>query len=488
LRQSQVNKMKLTFWGAARQVTGSMYMLELPDDFRILIDCGFDFETERQQRTHEVHKIQEGFIFPFDVKSINLVLLTHAHIDHSGQLPNLVAEGYEGQILCTAPTYELTHILLEDSVNIHKRKLSHIHKAGSKMSRKEIINKSLGLYNERDAKDALDRFVPISPKHRFKVKQGLYVTFIPAGHLLGACSIVVEFETTEGWKKIGFSGDLGRKNYTLLKDPEPFPEVDFLVCESTYGNRRHNKTQNPVAVVSDVVQRTCIDMPGRLIIPAFSIGRTQGLLYTLNRMWEETKLPRIKVFSDSPLAKKSGKIYEKYRSQLNQEAQDFYKDNETLFSFENLEIVEDLKRSEAISNYYEPCIIISSSGMVQGGRIEHHIQTNLKNPYATIFMSGYAAEGTLGRKLMDNNGSIRMGAKEETVLCRVEKTDVYSGHGDLDDLLTFVNYQSKENLKKLFLVHGEVLVMEDFKQTLVCQGFEQTIIPEWGKTFDLSMN
>lgn len=480
--------MKLTFWGAARQVTGSMFMLELPDDYRILIDCGFDFETERQNRTHEIYTAQNGFIFPFEVKSINLVLLTHAHIDHSGQLPNLVNEGYEGQILCTAPTHDLSHILLEDSANIHKRKLSQIHKAGSKMSRKEILSKSVGLYTDRDAKEALDRFVTISPRHRFKVKQGLYVTFIPAGHLLGACSILIEFESSEGWKKIGFSGDLGRKNYTLLKDPEPFPEVDFLVCESTYGNRRHQKDLDPLKVVSDVVKRTCIDIPGRLIIPAFSIGRTQGLLYTLNRIWEETDLPRVKVFSDSPLAKKSGRIYEKYLSQLNQQARDFFDDNDSLFSFENLEIVEDLKRSEAISNYYEPCIIISSSGMVQGGRIEHHIHTNLKNPYATIFMSGYAAEGTLGRKLMDNNGTIRLGAKEETVLCNIEKTDVFSGHGDLDDLIQFIDFQSKTGLKKLFLVHGEAAVMDDFKQTLAGHGFSQTIIPDWGQTFELSLN
>jgi len=480
--------MKLTFWGAARQVTGSMFILDLPDDYRILIDCGFDFESERQSRTHEIFKAQDGFIFPFEVTSINLVLLTHAHIDHSGQLPNLVSEGYEGQILCTSPTFDLTHVLLEDSVNIHKRKLNQIHKAGSRMSRKEILNKSIGLYTDKDVKNSLERFVTISPKHRFKVKQGLYVTFIPAGHLLGACSILVEFESEEGWKRVGFSGDLGRKNYTLLKDPEPFPEVDFLICESTYGNKRHQKELKPVEVVADAIKRTCIDMAGRLIIPAFSIGRTQGLLYTLNRIWEETDFPRIKVFSDSPMAKKSGRIYEKHLSQLNQEAKDFYKETESLFSFENLEIVEDLKRSEAISNYYEPSIIISSSGMIQGGRIEHHVKTNLKNPYATIFMSGYAAEGTLGRKLLDNKGSIRIGPKEEAVLCKVEKTDVFSGHADLDDLFAFVNYQSQSKLKKLFLVHGEPETMEDFKQSLITSGFSQTIIPEWGQSFELTLN
>jgi metallo-beta-lactamase family protein len=478
--------MKLTFWGAARQVTGSMYLLELEDDFKILIDCGTDMDRQKGKKEK---LLQPYSLFPFEPSEINVVLLTHAHIDHSGNLPNLIREGYEGQILCTSATLPLTHLLLQDSAALNQKLLKHIHSDGSRKKsrsgKKTKINPS-ELYLEKQVNETVDQFVTVAFNHKFRIKKGLDVTFIPTGHLLGAANILIEVEENGEKKRIGFSGDIGRNNYPLLQDPQRFPEVDYLICETTYGNRRHQAKGTPEEELATIIKEACIDIPGRLIIPAFSVGRTQALLYTLNKLYTTQGFPPIKVFSDSPLALQSTKVYEKYTKQLNVEAQEFYEENEGLFDFQNLVYVENMKESRAIASHSEPCIIISSSGMVQGGRVEHHVMTNINNPYATILMIGYAAEGTLGRKLLDGMRSIRLAnGNEIPVLANIRRTDVFSGHGDLDDLTRFVKYQSPEKLKKIFLIHGEYKSMTDFHAHLIGEGYNQVEIPQWGQSYTL---
>jgi metallo-beta-lactamase family protein len=478
--------MKIGFWGAARQVTGSMYMLTLDGDYKILIDCGLDFEKERNEKEIPGFSREAGHIFPFEPSEINLLLLTHAHVDHSGNIPNLVKEGYEGQILCTQPTMELSGLLLEDSARIHKFKLNAIHGKGKKIKPHVLKKISAGLYLESHVKESMDRFVSLAFNRRFRVHENLYITFIQTGHLLGAASILVEARENGKWIKIGFSGDIGRRNYPLLKDPDPFPEVDYLICESTYGNRNHTGEESPEAILEEVIKSSLIDFPGRLIIPSFSVGRTQSLLFTLNRLQVAKKFPEIKVFTDSPMAQKSSRLYEKYRSYLNEEARNFYEENDSLFDFENLHYVQDLKSSKAISLYPDPCIIISSSGMIQGGRIENHILSNLENPFSTIFMIGFSAEGTTGFELLSGARSVVVKGKKLEVKARILKTDVFSGHADLRGLMAFVEQQKPENLKKLFVVHGEAEVMEDFRKTLEWAGYPQTYAPGWGEEFELN--
>lgn len=474
--------MKLTFWGAARQVTGSMYLLELEDEFTILIDCGTDMEREIDFES----EAPNPQFFPFDASNVDLVLLTHAHIDHSGNIPNLYRDGYEGQVLCTSATQELSRLLLLDSANLHAKRLSKAEGSSKKkQKRMDRITRKGDVYLEKQVDEAMDNFVTIPFNKRFKAADGLHVTFIPAGHLLGAAHIVVEVEEGGTTKSICFSGDLGRKNYPLLVDPETIPPVDYLLCESTYGNRRHEDTQTPEQALADVVRRTCIDMPGRLIIPAFSVGRTQALLYTLNRLYTEQGFEPIKVFSDSPLARASTRVYEKNARLLNGEARRFKEEHDSLFDFENLTYVESEKASRAVSNYNEPCIIISSSGMVAGGRVEQHVAANISNPYCTILMIGYAAEGTLGHRLMNGQETLRVKDRDLPVLAKVEKIDVFSGHGDLDDLVAFVKTQSPARLKQIFLIHGEAESMEAFKQVLNQEGYDSVTIPQRGQTFDL---
>ncbi|RRB17369.1 MBL fold metallo-hydrolase RNA specificity domain-containing protein [Larkinella knui] len=478
--------MKLTFWGAARQVTGSMFLLETDDNYRILIDCGADMDKKAVLNGHDDESPKSiGGYFPFEASTINVVLLTHAHIDHSGNLPNLYREGYEGQILCTDPTYSLTNLLLQDAASLNHRRLSEMGKSKKQKVKKKLVTMQKDLFLEKQVRESMENVVPIQYNRKFRLGDSVDVTFIPAGHLLGAAHIVINVVENGEKKSICFSGDIGRRNYPLLGDPEPIPPVDYLICESTYGNRLHIDSETPEAMLADVIKRTCIDIPGRLIIPSFSVGRTQALLYTLNRLYTEQGFPPIKVFSDSPLALESTKVYQKNLRMLNKEAKAYQEENASLFDFVNFEYLESSKASREVSNYNQPCIIISSSGMVQGGRVEQHVAANISNPYCTILIIGYCAEGTLGWRLLNGQPTISIKDKEEPVLAKVERTDVFSGHGDRDDLVRFVKHQSPEKLKKVFLVHGEFTSMSAFQQTLLEEGFPNVELPTKGQMYEL---
>lgn len=476
--------MKLTFWGAAQQVTGSMYLLELEDDYRILIDCGSDLERSNGQTPPVEQPVTTGF-FPFEASSINVVLLTHAHIDHSGNLPNLYREGYEGQILCTEPTFALTDILLKDAASLNQRKINDLNGSRKKKVLDKQVKLQKDLFLEKQVRESMESVVAIQFGRKFRLTDSCSVTFFPAGHLLGAAHIVVDVFENGQKKSICFSGDIGRKNYPLLVDPATVPHVDYLVCESTYGNRLHVDTESPEDALADVIQRTCIDIPGRLIIPTFSVGRTQSLLYTLNRLYTQRGFQPIKVFSDSPMGFESTKVYAKNIRQLSKEARDFFDENETLFDFENFEFLESSKASKAVSDYNEPCIIISSSGMVQGGRVEYHVAANIGNPYCTILLIGYCAEGTLGWRLLNGQPTLTIKGEEKQVLANIEKIDVFSGHGDRNDLLNFVQMQSPDTLKNIFLVHGDAGSMESFKETLAEAGYPNVQIPAKGQSYEL---
>lgn len=457
-----------------------MYLLELEDEYTILIDCGTDMERKSDEDEEVVH------FFPFDASNIDLVLLTHAHIDHSGNIPNLYRDGYEGQVMCTPATLELAQLLLIDSAHLHAKRLNKAQgDSNKKKKRMDRITRKGDVYLEKQVEEAVENFVTVAFNKKFRVKPGLEVTFIPAGHLLGAAHIVLEIEENGETKSICFSGDLGRKDYPLLVNPEPIPPVDYLLCESTYGSRRHEDQLSPEMALADVVRRTCIDIPGRLIIPSFSVGRTQALLYTLNRLYTEQGFMPIKVFSDSPLARASTRVYERNTRMLNGEARRFREEHESLFDFENLQYVESEKASRAISSHSEPCIIISSSGMVAGGRVEQHVAANINNPYCTILIIGYCAEGTLGWRLLNGQTTLRIKDQEVAVLAKIERIDVFSGHGDVDDLLNFVKSQSTETLKKIFLIHGEATGMENFKTVLGEAGYANVEIPAKGQSYQL---
>lgn len=474
--------MKLTFWGATQQVTGSMFLLE-SDDYRILIDCGSDFDLDEIGKKNRYE--QQKSVFPFEPSLINTVLLTHAHIDHSGNIPNLYKEGFEGRVVCTEPTMALTALLLKDAANLHQKRLNARNGASGRKKSKKKKEVPMDYFVEKHVIEALDNFVPVAFGQRYRIADNVTVTYYAAGHLLGAAHIVLEVYEDGQKKRLCFSGDIGRSNYPLLTDPQEIPQVDYLICESTYGNRLHEDQGGPEETLADVIKRTCIDIPGRLIIPSFSVGRTQALLYTLNKLYLDRSFPYIKVFSDSPLAHSSTKVYQRHVRLLNKEARNFQENNDMLFDFENLVYLESQDASRAVSNYNEPCIIISSSGMVQGGRVEQHVEANIGNPYATILMIGYASEGTLGWRLLNGQDTISIRGKQYPVLANIEKIDVFSGHGDQSDLLKFVKMQDPEKLKSVFLVHGEQQSMADFQSKIQEYGYKTVEIPLRGQTYEL---
>ncbi|WP_423146120.1 MBL fold metallo-hydrolase RNA specificity domain-containing protein [Rubrolithibacter danxiaensis] len=462
--------MKLTIWGAAKQVTGSMHLLEL-DNYKILMDCGLDYERET--------RLEDNLLFPFDPADIDVVILTHAHIDHSGNLPTLVRLGFEGQILATPPTADLTELLLLDSVNIFLSKQRKSHNG-----RRKHTSGPQPLFLQKHVMDTMERFVTIGFNKPFRLNGQVELTFVPIGHLLGAAAVVLTINEKGTERKIAFTGDVGRKNYPVLCDPEALPQVDFLVCESTYGGRFHSTGKTVEEVLTETIKEACIKNPGRLIIPAFSIGRTQALVYSLNKIFTEGKLPPVKVFVDSPLANYATDIFRKYHYLLSEDAQDFYHQKGDEFEFDNLEYTQNMKESKELSNYFEPCIIVSSAGMLEGGRIQDHLFYNISNYYCTILFIGYSAKGTLGNRLLRGDPIVHIRDRELPVYATIKQTDLFSGHGDHTDLMNLVKQQDKQHLKKVFLVHGEVESMNSLGKNLAEEGYTVEM-PEQGQVFDL---
>lgn len=460
--------MKLKFLGAARKVTGSMFLFEPFPDVRILVDCGFDMDDRSRNYTDEA--------FDFNPRSLTAVVLTHAHIDHSGNLPALIRLGYEGPIYCTLPTLHLSRLLLHDSAMLQSKRTGT-----GKKHRKGRKQQDLSGMFEKEVDETLGQMKAIPFKDRRKIASGVWFTFNPTGHLPGAANIIFEVETDQGLKKVAFTGDIGRKNYPLLPDPEPIPQVDYLICESTYGNRLHTPIEETAARLEKVIHDTCVQKSGRLIIPAFSVGRTQAMLFILDKLFIEGRLPKIKVFVDSPMAIDSIRAYERFIDYLSEEAKSHHRQHGRLFDNENLILVERSGQSKAIAHYHEPCIIISASGMLEGGRIQEHVRANLSNAYATILMVGFCSEGTLGHTLLQQPKALEFNGKQYAVLAEIDKLDSLSGHADQQGLIDFVATQSTRSLKKIWLVHGELDSQEELARVLSEKGYE-VAIPEQGES------
>jgi len=460
--------MQLHFYGAAQQVTGSMYLLDV-DGYRVLIDCGLDYEPDVPK--------EDNAKFPFDPSEIDVVLLTHAHVDHSGNLPTLFARGFEGNILCTEPTARLADILLKDSANIEARRVN------KKRSKKK---KTVRLYGHKQVMDVMESIVTVPFYEPFELNKGIKVEFIEAGHILGAASIVLSIETKKGVLRIGFTGDLGKSDAKVIVPPKPMTNIDFLVMESTYGSRLHREPRTPEEVLEEQVRKTCIEQPGRLLIPAFSVGRTQAILFTLNKLYREGKLGNIRIFTDSPLGINSGNIHEEFPSYLNQESQDFIQSYGDLFRFPQLDVVEDREDEEEMAAHYQPCVIVSSAGMMEGGRIQRHVANNIQNPLCTILIAGYCTPGTLGAKLLEGKKVVRVGKHDRNVYARIDVTDVFSAHPDQTGLMQYFNsVNASSNLRKVFLSHGEPQGMEALKGKIEPLGLSVET-PQKGQIFELN--
>ncbi|NUM30706.1 MAG: MBL fold metallo-hydrolase [Bacteroidetes bacterium] len=460
--------MKLKFYGATQQVTGSMHLLEFDNNSKILIDCGLQYESG--------DKLDINDKFPFNPSEINCIILTHSHIDHSGNIPTIVKHGFKGTIYCTKPTASLVENLLYDSVNVQYA-VNKSKKKGKKSKQNTV------LYSSKHVKESLEHIKLIDFHNKIKINENFSFTFYNAGHILGAASVLAEINENGKTIKIGFTGDLGKENSKIVVNPEIMPDIDYLVCESTYGNRKHKCLNTAEDEILNHINLSCKNKKGRLIIAAFSVGRTQAILFTLNQLYKRGELNGIKVFTDSKLGIQSTRVHEQFDEYMNNEAQEFFKKHGDLFNFPNLKVIETEYDQQDLNYQNEPYIIVSSAGMVEGGRIQQHVRNNIHNPVSYILIAGYCADGTLGNKLLQGQKSIKIGSFESPVYAKVTSTDIFSAHPDRDGLVKYLKDSENKNLKKVFLIHGDKKTIEGFKEYLEEINFNKIEIPIRGNEY-----
>ena len=457
--------MHISFHGAARTVTGSKHLITMENGFQILLDCGMF-----QGLGASTQKLNE--LLGFDASKVNLLLLSHAHIDHSGLIPKLVAEGFTGRIICTAPTLELSEILLTDSAEIQAHQLKD-------------HNQPL-CYSIDEVKEALKLFEVIPFDEWLICTPDVSVLFTETGHLVGSAAI--HLKIMEGGKEtcISYSGDVGRARHPLLKSATAFPQADYIILESTYGDKHHQILSGHVDQLLDHIQQTCVEKQGKLIIPAFSVGRTQELLFMLNQLELEKRLPDLKYFVDSPLSLKATAIIKSHVKEFNERIQKILEIDDDPFLFKGLKLIDQADDSIRLTEYEEPCVIISSSGTADAGRVKHHINANIGDQKNTILFSGYCSPDSLGGMLLAGAKEISVFNQLQPVNADVRQLKGLSAHGDSDDLFQFISCQDAEMVRTVFLVHGEIKVQEALAAKLQTKSFYPIIIPELHESIKLN--
>ncbi len=467
--------MKVTFCGAARTVTGSKHLITTDSGKNILLDCGL---FQGMGDDTDVLNKQWGFT----PSEIEYVILSHAHIDHTGLLPKLVKDGFKGKIYATSGTIDLCEIMLLDSAHIQESDLKYINKSRKTKNQKLIEP----LYTEEDAKETLNRFVEIPLNNNFKIDNEVSVLTTESGHILGSVALNLQLTRQNGEiVKLTFTGDIGRKGDSILNGPIPFPQADYVICESTYGNRLHAPANNVEQHLIQVINSTCVEQNGKIIIPAFSIDRTQELVYALDRLAYEKKLPKIDVFVDSPLSVKATKVMSAHREYFNKNILEYITKDGDPFNFPNLHYVQNAEESKKINELKKPCIIISASGMAEAGRIKHHLKNNIENPANTILLVGYASPVSLAGKLKAGDKQVRIFGEFYNVLAKVDAMENFSAHADYNEMMDYLSCQNPSLVKQLILVHGEYEVQQEFSHKLNEQGFKNIVIPKRGDVIEL---
>lgn len=467
--------MRISFHGAARTVTGSKHLVELDNGYRFLLDCGMFQGLGAETLTLNSH-------FGFSPSQIDCVILSHAHIDHSGLLPRLVKEGFRGPIFCTRATADLCEIMLMDSAYIQEADVRYVNK------RKRRQGKLLvePLYDAGDVKDTLKLLAPVDYNHSVVVHQDVELSFTQNGHILGSAAVNLRIMENGLLTRLTFTGDIGRYNSPLTQNPHSFPQADFIICESTYGNRLHETHEDAAQVIMDAIRYTCIEKKGKLIIPAFSLGRIQELVYTINKLDLHGLLPDVKIYVDSPLALNATEISRKYVHEMNADVRDFVESGrDDPFGFDDLVYIRDAEASKMLNYQKEPCIIISSSGMAEAGRVKHHLLHNLEDRQNSVLLVGYAHPMSLAGKLKKGDKKVHIFGDPYQVKADVFHVDAWSAHGDRDEIVRFLSCQDKNQVEGLFLVHGDPEAQDAMKITLQKHGFGNVRIPEKGETFDL---
>lgn len=459
--------MKISFHGAARTVTGSKHLIHLKNGKKILLDCGLFQGLGKDTLTLNAQ-------FGFEPSEVTYVILSHAHIDHIGLLPKLVAEGFNGPIYCTDATEDLAKILLVDSAKIQEADVAHINKQRIKDGREKIKP----LYTVDEAYNVFPLIKTIAYNTAFKIEDNIELLYTDTGHLLGSAAINLTITEDSKTKHITFSGDLGRYRDVILRSPQNFPQADVIIMESTYGDSLHDFSTPITQNLYDYIIKTCIEKKGKLIIPAFSVGRTQELLYALNRLEEENRLPPVKYYVDSPLSIKATKVIKEHPECFNNTVKKMLQQDLDVFDFKGLEFTESAEESMALNDSSQPCVIISASGMAEAGRIKHHILHGVEHSQNTILIVGYCEPQSLGARLASGAPEVSIFGRKFMVKAEVGVIKSMSAHGDYEDMCQWLACQEEKFVDKLFLVHGEYEVQQNFRNRLIKKGFQDVMIPK----------
>lgn len=465
--------MKLKFCGAAGTTTGSQHLLEVNGQ-RILLDCGL-----YQGRRKDAYEVNCCFPF-FDPKSIDHVVLSHAHIDHSGNLPNLSSKGFEGNIYATFATRDLCQVMLADSARIQKSDAEWV----NKHRKKDGLPLIEPLYTPIDAELCLRQFVNVGYNRKIMIAKGVELTFIDAGHILGSAQVILDIEDEDDGqkKRLLFSGDVGRGDNDLLRDPAPCEDVDFVLMESTYGGREHELGAGADDKVAEILRRA-LKKGGKVIIPAFAVERTQHLLYVLHELFRNGEIPDTPVYVDSPLAVNATEIFRLHPECFNDEVYQVLFDRSNPFGFEGLTLIRSVTKSKELNDDKRQSIVISASGMCEAGRILHHLRNNIENPRNTILFVGYCAENTLGWKIREGHEEVRIFGDEYKVKANIEIMDSFSGHADHSELIDYF-HAIKGTKRKVWLVHGETTRSEAMCDALTEIHDGEVSVAELGKTVE----
>ncbi|GGE55191.1 metallo-beta-lactamase family protein [Pedobacter psychrotolerans] len=470
---SNYTLMKIAFHGAARTVTGSKHLITLDNNTQILLDCGLF-----QGMGHVTEKLND--FFGFDVKAVTYVILSHAHIDHCGLLPKLVADGFNGKIFCTAATMDLGRILMMDSAKIQMQdaEFSNRHlREGEEMEE--------ALYTDEDVAKTLSLMKIVDYEEDFEIDENISLRLTDAGHILGSAAVHLTIKENGKLTRLTFSGDVGRYGDLLLKSPQHFDQADYILMESTYGDSLHQDLDPIEHMLLEIIQNTCQVKKGKVIIPAFAVGRTQELLYALNGLELKGMLPDVPYYVDSPLSSKATEILRSHPEVYNNGVKQILKVDHDIFGFKGLRFIESIEESKALNEDPRPCVIISASGMADAGRVKHHIKNNIGNAKNTILMVGYCEPRSLGGQLIAGKKVVEIFKDKYEVKAGIQSIKSMSAHGDYDDLLKFLSCQDPEKVKQLFLVHGEYEVQQHFAARLKDHGFKHVAIPEYHQEFEI---
>jgi len=462
---------RIHFLGAVRTVTGSMHIVEA-NGRRVLIDCGL-YQGRRKEAEERNRNL------PFDPGSIDAMILTHAHIDHSGNIPTLVKQGFTGNIYATPATRDLCSVMLRDSAHVQKKDAEYVNKRHARKGLPLVEP----LYTWEDAVAAMHNFVAVSYGREFFVTNGFTARFRDAGHILGSAVVELRVHGSDGGVSIGFTGDLGRRNAPILRDPVLMEDVDVVVSESTYGGRLHEPYEEAADKLAEVVNRT-VGRGGKIIVPAFSVGRTQELVYYLHVLTDEGKIPEVPIYVDSPLSVNVTEIFRMHPECYDRETMEFLERHEDPFGFGRLRYVKDVEESKRLNHCKEPCIIISASGMCEAGRILHHLANNIEDRHNTILIVGYMAENTLGRKLVERWEEVKIFGEPHRLRAEVVVMNTFSAHADRDEITEYLK-SLRPRPRRVFLVHGEEKQTLSLLEHLEHQGFRGVHAPVLGETVRL---